>query len=95
MTIEQVILLALIFIAFLILASRIIYLIGYRKGYSKKVEAMYKLRFKFRADLDRLQRDLIIKNSDQSSDQFSKLDSAIIKILNLKKQLDSMDTPDK
>lgn len=56
---------------------------------------MYKLRFKFRTELENLKRSLSNKNINRLSDQFGKMDTDIIRIIHLKKQIDKMDLPDK
>lgn len=62
---------------------------GYRRGYKKKVESAERLRFRFRALLFDVERNLAAKNNPTRSELHNKLDQEIMKIKQIKKELDS------
>lgn len=89
MTLEFI-LLIILWITFTVLFSTIFYRIGYLKGYQHKFEDMYLLKFKFRSDIDTLEKELI-RISNLKTHHKYELDSSIIKTKHLKKHIDQID----
>lgn len=99
MSLEQWIILSIMAVMCFIIFTRFVYLNGYRNGYRKKVEDVYKLKFKFTTDLGELKKVLIKKNhllsvgSVINKNEF--LDSEIIKVIHLQQELAKVDIPDR